>query len=127
MKFVDAYLAEQDESLPDTSGESVTRSGEVLGQHEGILNFTVGQRKGLGVATGSPLYVLQINGEKGQVTVGGGEELLSRTLIAHKMNWLSIDELGGPMRVHAKIRHRHAPAPAVVENAGNGEVRVTFD
>lgn len=126
-KFIDAYLAEQGESLPDTSGEIVTRSGEVLGHHEGIHNFTVGQRKGLGVATGSPLYVLQINGEKGQVTVGAGEELLSLTLIAHKMNWISIDELREPVRVHAKIRHRHEPAPAVVENAGNGEVRVTFD
>jgi tRNA-specific 2-thiouridylase len=126
-KFIDAYLAEQGEWLPDTSGEIVTRDGEVLGEHEGIHNFTVGQRKGLGVATGSPLYVIQINGEKGQVTVGSGDELLSRTLIAHKMNWIAIDELREPIRVYAKIRHRHEPAPALVENAGNGEVRVTFD
>jgi tRNA-specific 2-thiouridylase len=126
-KFIDAYLAEQGDSLPDTSGEIVTRSGKVLGHHEGIHNFTVGQRKGLGVVTGSPLYVIQINGEKGQVTVGSGDELLSRTLIAHKMNWIAIDELREPIRVHAKIRHRHEPAPAMVENAGNGEVRVTFD
>jgi tRNA-specific 2-thiouridylase len=126
-KFIDAYLAEQGESLPDTSGEIVTSSGEVLGQHEGIHNFTVGQRKGLGVATGSPLYVIQINGEKGEVRVGGGQELLSRSLIAHKMNWIAIDELRGPIRVHAKIRHRHEPAPAIIEKAGHGEVRVTFD
>jgi tRNA-specific 2-thiouridylase len=126
-KFIDAYLAEQGDSLPDTSGEIVTRSGKVLGHHEGIHNFTVGQRKGLGVVTGSPLYVIQINGEKGQVTVGSGDELLSRTLIAHKMNWIAIDELREPIRVYAKIRHRHEPAPALVENAGNGEVRVTFD
>jgi tRNA-specific 2-thiouridylase len=126
-KFIDAYLAEQGDSLPDTSGEIVTRSGEVLGHHEGIHNFTVGQRKGLGVVTGSPLYVIQINGEKGQVTVGSGDELLSRTLIAHKMNWIAINDLHEPIRVHAKIRHRHEPAPALVENAGNGEVRVTFD
>jgi tRNA-uridine 2-sulfurtransferase len=126
-KFIDAYLAEQGESLPDTSSEIVTSSGEVLGHHAGIHNFTVGQRKGLGLATGSPLYVLDINGEKGQVTVGAGDELMSRSLIAHKMNWISIDELRGPIRVHAKIRHRHEPAPAMVENAGNGEVRVIFD
>jgi tRNA-specific 2-thiouridylase len=126
-KFIDAYLAEQGESLPDTSGEIVTSSGEVLGHHEGIHNFTVGQRKGLGVATGSPLYVIQINGEKGEVRVGGGQELLSRSLIAHKMNWIAIDELRGPIRVHAKIRHRHEPAPAFIEKAGHGEVRVTFD
>jgi tRNA-specific 2-thiouridylase len=126
-KFIDAYLAEQGESLPDTSGEIVTSSGEVLGHHEGIHNFTVGQRKGLGVATGSPLYVIQINGEKGEVRVGGGQELLSRSLIAHKMNWIAIDELRGSIRVHAKIRHRHEPAPAIIEKAGHGEVRVTFD
>jgi tRNA-uridine 2-sulfurtransferase len=129
-RFIDAYLAEQGESLPDTSGDIVSRDGEVLGQHAGIHNFTVGQRKGLGVATGSPLYVIKIDGEKGQVTVGGGNELLSRTLIAHKMNWIVIDKLREPIRVHAKIRHRHQPAPALVENVengGNAEVRVTFD
>ncbi|HEY6972275.1 MAG TPA: tRNA 2-thiouridine(34) synthase MnmA [Candidatus Angelobacter sp.] len=128
-KFIDAYLSEQGESLPDTSGDIVTSKGEVLGQHEGIHNFTVGQRKGLGVATGSPLYVLKIDGEKGQVTVGGNDDLLSRSLIAHKLNWIALceSELQKPMRVYAKIRHRHEPAPATVENAGNGEVRVTFD
>src|SRR5271155_3187132 len=61
-KFLDAYLAEQGDVLPDTSGELVTSSGEVVGEHSGIHNFTVGQRKGLGVATGSPLYVIQIKG-----------------------------------------------------------------
>ena len=126
-RFIDAYLAEQGESLPDTSGEMVTTDGKVLGRHEGIHNFTVGQRKGLGVATGSPLYVIQINGEKGQVTVGDGEQLLARSLLAHKLNWIAFDELHEPVRVHAKIRHRHEPAPAVIENAPNGEVRVTFD
>ena len=126
-RFIDAYLAEQGESLPDTSGELVTTDGKVLGRHEGIHNFTVGQRKGLGVATGSPLYVIQINGEKGQVTVGDGEQLMARSLLAHKLNWIAFDELREPVRVHAKIRHRHEPAPAVIENAANGEVRVTFD
>src|SRR5215467_583694 len=126
-RFIDAYLSEQGESLPDTAGELVTTSGEVIGEHAGIHNFTVGQRKGLGVATGSPLYVININGAKGQVTVGGNENLLSRKLLAHQMNWISIDQLREPMRVHAKIRHRHEPAPALVENAGDGEVRVVFD
>jgi len=150
-RFIDAYLAEQGEQLPDTSGELVTADGRVLGHHEGIHNFTVGQRKGLGVATGSPLYVININGAEGKVTVGGNDDLLSRKLIAHRMNWIAISELSErirgdanaplrvkanaplrvkanePLRVHAKIRHRHEPAPATVENAGNGEVLVTFD
>src|ERR1051325_1532318 len=69
-RFIDAYLAEQGESLPDTSGEIVTTNGEVIGEHAGVHNFTVGQRKGLGVATGSPLYVIQISGADKQVVVG---------------------------------------------------------
>src|SRR5215472_6754812 len=126
-RFIDAYLAEQGEALPDTSGNLVTTEGNVIGHHEGIHNFTVGQRKGLGVATGSPLYVININGAKGQVTVGGGDHLRSRDLLARQMNWISIDQLREPMRVHAKIRHRHEPAPATIENAPNDEVLVTFD
>ena len=126
-KFIDAYLAEQGDSLPDISGDIVTGEGEVLGHHDGIHNFTVGQRKGLGVATGSPLYVIRIDGQKGQVKVGRSDDLLSRILIAHKMNWIAIDCLHEPIRVRAKIRHRHEPAAALVEDAGNGEVRVTFD
>ena len=126
-RFIDAYLSEQGEQLPDTSGELVTTDGKVLGHHEGVHNFTVGQRKGLGVATGSPLYVININGAEGKVTVGGNDDLLSRTLIARDLNWIAIDGLREPIRVTAKIRHRHEPAPAILENAPNGEVRVTFD
>ena len=126
-KFIDAYLAEQGESLPDTSGQIVNREGEVLGHHAGIHNFTVGQRKGLGVATGSPLYVIQIHGELGQVTVGDNHDLMARTLIAHKLNWIAIEDLREQLRVSAKIRHRHEPAPAMVEKGEDGEARVTFD
>ena len=126
-QFLDAYLEEQGEELPDTAGQLVTTSGEVVGTHHGIHNFTVGQRKGLGVATGSPLYVLEIRGDKREVVVGEGEELFSRTLRAKRVNWIAIDELREPMRVQAKIRHRHEPAEGVLEKHGDGEVRVTFD
>jgi tRNA-specific 2-thiouridylase len=126
-KFLDAYLAEQGESLPDTSGELVNTSGEVVGHHNGIHNFTVGQRKGLGMATGSPLYVLELRGDKRQVVVGGNDELQTQTLRARRMNWIAIDDLRAPMRVHAKIRHRHESAWATVEKTGDDEVLVTFD
>jgi tRNA-specific 2-thiouridylase len=126
-RFIDAYLDEQGQQLPDTSGELVTTSGRVLGRHDGIHNFTVGQRKGLGLATGSPLYVININGASGQVTVGGNDELLSRRLIARDLNWIAFDDLREPLRVQAKIRHRHEPAPATVEPAQNGVALVTFD
>ncbi len=126
-RFLDSYLAEQGEVLPDTSGELVTTSGEVIGEHTGIHNFTVGQRKGLGVATGSPLYVIEIRGDKRQVIVGGGDQLYSHSLRARQLNWIAIDELREPMRVQAKIRNRHEPAPATVAANGDDEVVVTFD
>ena len=126
-QFLTAYLEEQGEQVPDTAGELVTSTGEVVGTHHGIHNFTVGQRKGLGVATGSPLYVLEIRGDKRQVVVGGGDELYSCTLRAKRVNWIALDDLRGPMRVQAKIRHRHEPAGAVVEKTGDSEVLLTFD
>jgi tRNA-uridine 2-sulfurtransferase len=126
-KFLDAYLADQGESLPDTSGELVTAGGEVVGEHHGIHNFTVGQRKGLGLATGSPLYVIQINGDKRQVVVGAQDDLYSRTLRTHRVNLIAVDELLEPARVTVKIRHRHAAAPATIEKSGAHQVLVTFD
>jgi tRNA-uridine 2-sulfurtransferase len=125
-QFLDAYLEEQGEEIPDTAGELVTTNGEVIGTHGGIHNFTVGQRKGLGVATGSPLYVIEIRGEQRQVVVGSGEDLLSRTLFAKRVNWIATDGLREPMRVQAKIRHRHEPANATIENSGDNAVTVAF-
>ena len=125
--FLDAYMEEQGSRMPDLSGQLVTTSGEVIGRHDGIQNFTIGQRKGLGVATGSPLYVVEIRGDRREVVVGGAEELLSKTLRAKGMNWVSIERLDGAMRVEAKIRHRHPGAPATVEPFAEDEVLVTFD
>ena len=126
-RFIDAYLGEQGQSLPDTAGELVTTSGEVIGEHTGIHNFTVGQRKGLGVATGSPLYVIQISGASRQVVVGSDEHLYSRTLRAKRVNLISVDDLREPMRVAVKIRHRHEPAAALIQKSGDDEILVTFD
>jgi len=125
--FLDAYLAEQGESFPDTAGELVTTDGQVIGEHSGIHNFTVGQRKGLGVATGSPLYVLQIKGDTREVLVGDQENLYSRTLVTRRINLIPIDDLDAPMRVAVKIRHRHEAAPATIEKTGADEILVTFD
>src|SRR5262252_2489830 len=126
-RFLDAYLEEQGEALPDTSGALVTTDGQVIGEHSGIHNFTVGQRKGLGVATGSPLYVIQISGANRQVIVGGDEHLYSRTLRARRTNLISVADLEEPMRVTVKIRHRHEPAAAMIERSAPDEILVTFD
>jgi tRNA-uridine 2-sulfurtransferase len=126
-QFITAYLEEQGESIPESAGELVAANGEVLGRHEGIFNFTVGQRKGLGVASPTALYVLNIDPASHKVTVGANVELATRTLRARQLNWISIVELTAPMRVKAKIRHRHDPAWATLEPSAAGEAIVTFD
>ena len=131
-RFIDVYLADQGEALPDTAGEVVTTNGEVIGEHHGIHNFTVGQRKGLGVAIGSPLYVIRISGASKQVIVGDEENLYSRTLRARRANLIAVGDLHEPMRVTVKIRHRHEPASAVIEKVkrepgSDDEILVTFD
>jgi tRNA-specific 2-thiouridylase len=126
-QFLTAYLEEQGQRLPETAGELVASDGEVLGRHEGISNFTVGQRKGLGVSSHTPLYVLQIDPASHRVTVGADEELATRTLRARGLNWISISELTAPMRVRIKIRHRHEPAWATLEPVAANEVLATFD
>ncbi len=126
-RFLDAYLEEQGEILPDTSGDLVTSSGEVVGQHSGIHNFTVGQRKGLGVAKGTPLYVIQIKGDSGQVIVGNSDQLYTKTLRARRVNLIAVADIPEPMRVTVKIRHRHEGAPALLQRSGEDELLVTFD
>ena len=137
-QFLTAYLEEQGEAMPDSAGELVTSSGEVIGRHEGITGFTVGQRKGLGVASATPLYVLQIDPASHRVTVGADAELATRHLRAGRLNWISIAALTAPMRVQIKIRHRHEPAwatlsPAPASGAGSqpgethAEVHAIFD
>ena len=126
-QFLTAYLEEQGEKLAETAGEMVASTGEVLGHHDGISNFTVGQRKGLGVSSPSPLYVLNIDPASHRVTVGADEELATSTLRARDLNWISIPSLSGPMRVRIKIRHRHEPAWATLEPAGPDEVVAVFD
>ncbi|MGC8548885.1 MAG: tRNA 2-thiouridine(34) synthase MnmA [Acidobacteriaceae bacterium] len=126
-QFIDAYLDEQGEAMPDTSGEMVTANGEVVGRHAGIHNFTVGQRKGLGVNSANPLYVLQIDPAENRVVVGGGDELATRVFRARDLNWITIPEIAGEIRAEVKIRHRHEPAAAVIRATGAGEVEIEFD
>jgi len=128
-RFLAAYLDEQGEELPDSSGELVTAAGEVVGRHGGIQNFTVGQRKGLGLTSTNPLYVLQIHPESHRVTVGADEELMTRELRADRVNWISVAGLrpGETMRVQIKIRHRHEPAWATLWSDGGESASAEFD
>jgi len=108
--FVAKLLSEQER----TPGRIVLSSGEVLGEHDGIHNFTVGQRRGLGLSHPEPLYVKAIRPEDGTVVVGGREELAARGLVAERCNWLSFERPNGPIECQVKIRYAGEPVPALL-------------
>jgi tRNA-specific 2-thiouridylase len=109
------------------AGKIVDTAGHVLAEHDGIEQFTVGQRKGLGFAAGERRYVLRLVAEENKVVVGRREELLARGLVASRVNWLLDDPPQGSLACAAKIRYRHQAAPAFVTPLPNGGARVEFN
>ena len=114
----------------DLSGEIITTDGTVVGRHSGIENYTIGQRKGLGVALGTPHYVVKINRDSHQVVLGSHDELGKTSLQADRTNWLITPEPEKPFRCQAQIRYNSAPQDATASiSEMNGEkiLQVTFD
>ncbi len=107
-------------------GDFLDLSGNRVGTHKGAVGYTLGQRKGLGLAMGAPVYVCGKNMEKNTVTVGPEENLFSTTLIAENCNWFPFDALTAPIEVTAKARYRHKEQPATVSSLPDGRVKVTF-
>ena len=108
-------------------GDIADEKGNVLGRHHGIIHYTIGQRKGLGIAAARPLYVKRIDSKKNRIIVGAKEELFSKGLIARDLNFISVDRLEGPCRVKVKIRLQHQAAGAVISPVENNMARVIFD
>jgi len=108
-------------------GPILDRRGKILGEHKGLIFYTVGQRKGLGISAGEPLYVVAINREGNAVIVGSREETYGSEFIASELKWLAIEEPKQPIRVKARIRYRHQEAGATVIPAGEDRVQVTFE
>jgi tRNA-specific 2-thiouridylase len=127
VKFIAAYLGERGESLAEEEGDLVTTSGEVIGRHRGVHNYTVGQRKGLGVAAGKPLYVVELDRAANRVVVGDDSDLRTSVCEIRDVNWISFGALEAPVRAMVKIRHRHEPAAATIEPIDAASARVTFD
>jgi len=127
VQFIHAYATESKIPLSSGDGDIVTESGEVLGRHNGVHNFTIGQRKGLGFAAGKPLYVLAIEPEANRVTVGADDSLRTTTFEVQNVNWISIAEPSQPIRATVKIRHKHEPAAATIEALPDSRARITFD
>ncbi len=109
-----------------TPGEFVDTTGKVLGEHRGIIHYTVGQRKGLGIAAGHPLYVCGIDVQENRVTLGENKDLFSDYLTADQVNLISVPSLSDPIRVTAKIRYRHQEQPATAWMEGE-ILHVRFD
>jgi tRNA-specific 2-thiouridylase len=127
VQFIQAYSRERGISLQSGDGEIVNQTGDVIGRHNGVHNFTIGQRKGLGFAAGKPLYVLSIDPEKNRVVVGEDEVLRKTLCELESVNWVSCARPPAAIRVFAKIRHKHEPAPATIEPLDATTARVTFD
>ena len=141
-RFIDRYLEEQqgglvqisprrtsDEAAPPlpAPGEIVSSSGQVLGRHAGIHRYTVGQRRGLGISSPEPLYVLRVDAANNRVVVGSSDDLLRREMTVGRLNWIAIPELTAPLPVAVKIRSRAEEAGATITPQGDGTVLVTFN
>ena len=125
-EFIEAYLAEQGEKIEDQPGEIVSTDGRVLGEHRGLHHFTIGQRKGLGVAIGSPLYVVEIDRARNRVVVGPDEKLFHQRFIARDVNWIREVREGETLEADVKIRNKHVAAQARVEARSGDEALVEF-
>jgi tRNA-specific 2-thiouridylase len=125
--FIEAYFREQGISPAEAEGEIVDPEGNVLGQHSGTHHFTVGQRRGLKIAAGEPLYVLETDPLTKRVIAGRNSELMRSSLAAREVNWLSICPPVEPRRAQVKIRNKHIAAPATLVPSGESRVEVRFD
>ncbi len=108
-------------------GDIVNNKGEVVGKHKGIIHYTVGQRKGLGISSPEPLYVSEIDVLNNRIVVDNRSSMFSKGLTASKINLISIDEIEEPLKVRVKIRLQHEAAPAVLSPEGKGKAKVIFN
>jgi len=109
------------------AGPIVRKTGEVIGEHQGLANYTIGQRKGLGIYAPEPLYVIGMNPYRNALVVGTADELGATALIAKRVNWVSGETPSEPFRAEVKIRYKAMAIPAWVEPVGDDEFRVEFD
>lgn len=127
VQFIHAYSRESGRPLRDQEGDIVTEDGTVIGRHSGVHNYTIGQRKGLGFATGRPVYVLAIDPAQNRIVVAEDHALHSGSFEVEEVNWISVAEPDAPARAKVKIRHKHDPASATVEALAGRRARITFD
>lgn len=118
---------EQNSNLKPNKGEIVNKNGEILGFHNGLYNYTIGQRKGLGISYKEPLFVVGFNKEKNQLIVGANEDTYKKEMLVNNLNWLLVDKLKEKMRVAVKTRYSVKEFLATIEQIEDDLVKVTFD
>jgi tRNA-uridine 2-sulfurtransferase len=126
VKFIEGYLKEQGSALPEEPGDIVTTAGEVLGRHNGLHQYTVGQRKGLGISTAHPMYVVALDRAQNRLIIGEDKELRSTTCEVRNVNWIPYVVPDGSVQASVRIRNRHEPAEAEVTPIDATNARVTF-
>lgn len=138
--FIQDYLKEKQSSVNHENdsallrdykglqpGNYINTAGEVIGKHKGLVHYTVGQRKGLNLAMGHPVFVLELRPETNEVVIGNAEEVFSDRLHANRLNFMSIEDLDGEMEVQAKIRYSHKGAKCTIKKTGKDEVLCIFE
>ncbi len=108
-------------------GNFVSVDGKILGQHKGIIHYTIGQRKGLNLAMGHPVFVTEVRPETNEVVIGEAEDVFTDSLICNQLNFMAVEDITEPTRVMAKIRYSHAGAPCIMEKQADDTVKCTFD
>jgi tRNA-specific 2-thiouridylase len=107
-------------------GNFVSTTGEILGQHKGIIHYTIGQRKGLNLAMGHPVFVTEIRPDTNEVVIGEAEDVFTSSLICNDLNFMAVEDIDKPTEVIAKIRYSHAGAPCTIEKISDTEIKCTF-
>ncbi len=125
-RFIEGYLQEQGSGIGADSGEIVMTTGEVVGTHNGLHNYTVGQRRGLGFAAGRPLFVVALDRGRNRLVVGEDCELRQTTCEVRDVNWIPFETPSEAIAAHVRIRNRHEPAVAEITPIGLNRARVTF-
>lgn len=124
-KYADFIESYRKRTYPD--GDFVDKNGKVLGRHKGIIRYTIGQRRGLGIAYEHPLYVIKINTDDNTVVLGEERDLYQKEVFVRDLNLISVEDIKEPMRVKAKVRYSQGEKDAVIEKIGADEIKITFD
>ena len=122
-----AKVVEKYSGKAPTVGNFVDKNGRVLGRHKGLIHYTIGQRKGLGISSDAPLYVLELRIDTNEVVLGSNEDLFAREVMVERVNWISGKTPEAPFRAKAKIRYRHKEQDAIIEPIGSDRARIIFE